>query len=144
MRQRQAAVINIGGTTDLGADKLADWLTDSGYQVTCLLGDPGLFAYGFDLVCLSVVFSWHAPVARDIALRVQAHSAVWCGGPGMFALAAWWRRETGLPLQRGLPGFPPFFAVLAGGLPPGEELRGGQGFGGLAQAADINATRRRA
>jgi pyruvate-formate lyase-activating enzyme len=98
-----AAVVNVSAPAyNLGAAKLADWLVTQGYHVTPLAGDPGLFAYGFDLVCLSVIFSWHAPRARDIALRVRAQSDVWCGGPGMFALAAWWKRETGLPLQRGL------------------------------------------
>src|SRR5947209_8050408 len=87
---------------NLGARKLTDWLRAQGSQVTYRGGDPGLFAYGHDLVCLSVVFSWHAPLARDIALRVKAHSEVWCGGPGMFALQSWWKRETGLECHRGL------------------------------------------
>ena len=56
---------------NLGVDKLTDWLRTQGDEVTVSDGDPGLFAYGFDRVCLSVIFSWHAPLARNIALRVK-------------------------------------------------------------------------
>jgi pyruvate-formate lyase-activating enzyme len=87
---------------NLGARKLTDWLRAQGHDVTYGDGDPGLFAYGYDLVCLSVIFSWQAPVARAIALRVRRQADVWCGGPGMFALTHWWKRETGLDCQRGL------------------------------------------
>ncbi len=81
---------------NLGAAKLADWLRSEGWTVTSVEGDPGMFSLGFDLVALSVIFSWNAPLAREIALRVAANSDVWCGGPGMAALAHWWRAETGL------------------------------------------------
>lgn len=86
----------------LGAAKLADWLRSQGHCVDRAAGDPGVFGYGYDLVCLSVVFSWHAPLARDIALRLKDHADVWCGGPGMYALHHWWKRETGLDVQRGV------------------------------------------
>lgn len=87
---------------NLGAHKLADWLSIQGYQVTYYDGDPGLFSYGYDLVALSVIFSWDAPTARDIAVRVKSNSDVWAGGPGLFALGNWWKRETGLDCVRGL------------------------------------------
>lgn len=86
----------------LGAAKLADWLRSEGHDVTAWQGDPGMFSLGYDLVCLSVVFSYHAPIAREIALRVKANSEVWCGGPGMDRLAKWWREETGLDVVRGI------------------------------------------
>ncbi|MGH2365703.1 MAG: cobalamin B12-binding domain-containing protein [Chloroflexota bacterium] len=91
-----------GWTYNLGAAKLANWLRDEGWDVAEAAGDVGLLAYGYDLVALSVIFSWHAPLARDIALRVKANSEVWAGGPGLFALGPWWTRETGLQAQRGL------------------------------------------
>lgn len=87
---------------NLGARKLADWLRVEGHAVTYSYGDPGMFSTGYDLVCLSVIFSWHAPIARDIALRVQANSEVWCGGPGMDRLSKWWREQTGLDVTRGV------------------------------------------
>ncbi len=87
---------------NLGAHKLADWLAGQGYQVTRCDGDPGMFAYGYDLVALSVIFSWHAPAARDIALRVKANSDVWAGGPGLWALHRWWKRETDIECVHGL------------------------------------------
>jgi hypothetical protein len=86
---------------NLGAQKLADWHREQGHTVD-LTADPGLFATGYDRVCLSVIFSWHAPIARDIAMRVKAGSEVWCGGPGMFALARWWNQATGLETVPGL------------------------------------------
>ncbi len=55
-----------------------------------------------DLMCLSVIFSWHAPIAREIALRMKTRSEIWSGGPGLFALANWWKQETGLKIVRGL------------------------------------------
>lgn len=98
-----ALVINCSvGHYNLGARKLVDWLSSQRYQVDYTNGDPGMFALGYDLVCLSVVFSWHAVIARDIALRVKGQSEVWCGGPGMFAMANWWKRETGLECTKGL------------------------------------------
>lgn len=61
-----------------------------------------MFAFGYDLVALSVIFSWEAPIAKRIALQVKANSDVWCGGPGMFALKSWWERNTALPMHQGL------------------------------------------
>jgi|SRR5581483_6033841 len=93
---------------NLGARKLSDWLRTQRDIVTWAEGDPGLFAYGYDRVCLSVIFSWHAPLARTIALRIKDDAEVWCGGPGLFTLGHWWRQETGLSCVRGLdPRFEP-------------------------------------
>ncbi len=100
---KQALVLNCSAPHyNLGAHKLADWLPGQGYAVTSMDGDPGLWGLGADLVCLSVLFSWHAPLARDIALRMQDQADVWAGGPGLFALAHWWKQETGLEMVRGL------------------------------------------
>lgn len=99
----RALVVNCSAPHyNLGAAKLADWLRSDGIEVDVRQGDPGLFSYGYDLVALSVIFSWHAPIAREIALHVQSSAEVWCGGPGMFALAKWWTRETGLTATTGL------------------------------------------
>lgn len=100
---RRALVVNCSAPHySLGAAKLADWLRACGNEVTEAAGDPGLFSLDYDLVALSVVFSWHAPIARDVALRVMAHAEVWCGGPGMTALVKWWRVETGLECTPGI------------------------------------------
>ena len=99
----KAIVINCSAKHyNLGQAKLADWLTSQGHTVEAHSGDPHLFAYGFDLVCLSVVFSWDAPAARQLALRLKGNSEVWCGGPGMTGLSHWWKRETGLECHTGL------------------------------------------
>lgn len=103
----RAIVVNCSSTPthtcyNLGARKLADWLRTQGYQVTYYDGDPGMWELDVSLVALSVIFSWHAPLAREIALRMKNRAEVWCGGPGMFALASWWRKETGLEVTRGL------------------------------------------
>lgn len=90
------------GYYNLGAAKLANWLRERGDTVHTFDGDPGLFMPDADLVCLSVIFSWHAPLARDIAERVKGRAEVWAGGPGLFALGKWWRDETGLTAVRGL------------------------------------------
>lgn len=87
---------------NLGLAKLADYLRADGDDVTEVNGDPGMFALGYDRVCVGVIFSWHAPIARDVALRVKDHAEVWAGGPGLFALAKWWAEQTSLPLQVGL------------------------------------------
>lgn len=57
-----------------------------------------------DLVCLSIIFSWNAPIAREIAIRMKDRAEIWCGGPGMFTptLERWWRKETGLEVVKGL------------------------------------------
>lgn len=87
---------------NLGARKLADWHAEHGYRVEMCNGDPGLFTLGYERVCLSVIFSWHATLAREIAFRVQGEAEVWCGGPGMHALRNWWRAETGLEASAGV------------------------------------------
>ena len=94
----QAGVKTAGSISgySLGAAKLANWLRSEGHEVTEWGGDPGMFALGYDLVCLSVIFSWHAPLACGIALRVKEHSEVWCGGPGMTDIVGWWKEQTGL------------------------------------------------
>jgi hypothetical protein len=96
-------VINVSAPHyNLGAHKLADWFRAQGVDVLRCDGDPGLFLPRADRVCLSVIFSWHAPLAAAIALRVKATADVWAGGPGLFALAKWWREQIGLPCHRGL------------------------------------------
>jgi hypothetical protein len=103
MRSLGSLVVNCSAPHyNLGALKLYRWLADQGQNVALFEGDPGLFASGHEAVYLSCVFSWHAPLAREIAWRVRGHAEVFCGGPGMFALGNWWRRETGLEAQRGL------------------------------------------
>lgn len=100
---KRAAVVNVSHPHyNLGAAKLSNWLRDQGYAVEEFAGDPGMFVLGFDLVAVSVIFTWHAPIAREIAWRVEGLSEVWAGGPGLFRLAEWWKRETGLDCQIGL------------------------------------------
>jgi hypothetical protein len=100
---KRAAVINVSHPHyNLGAAKLANWLTAEGYNVETFGGDPGLFVEGFDLIALSVIFTWHALIAREIAWRVAGKAEVWAGGPGMFRLKDWWHQETGLHASIGL------------------------------------------
>lgn len=87
---------------NLGARKCFDWLRSQGHETAYHDGDPGLWELDADSVWLSVIFSWHAPVARQIALRMKATAEVHAGGPGLFALANWWERETGLRIVKGL------------------------------------------
>lgn len=98
----KALVVNCSPGYNLGANKIISYLRGNGHIVDFQTGDPGIFAYGYDVVYLSVVFSWHAPIAREIALRMKGNSDIECGGPGMFALGNWWQRETGLNSQIGL------------------------------------------
>ncbi len=87
---------------NLASHKLTDWLRANRDSVARYDGDPGLFSYEADTVYLSVVFSWHALVARDIALRLRDHAEIHVGGPGMFALGKWWHEQTGLDAHKGL------------------------------------------
>ncbi len=99
----KAVVINCSAPHyNLGAHKCADWLRELGYQTHYHDGDPGMWELDADLVALSCIFSWHAPLARTIALRMKERAEVWAGGPGLFALARWWQKETGLNIVRGL------------------------------------------
>lgn len=102
---RRAAVVNCSAPRyNLGAEKLARWLTQQGFAVAPAWHDTALLLYHDqpDLVALSVLFSWDAPRARDLALRFRNRAEVWCGGPGMTYLAGWWHRETGLRAHVGL------------------------------------------
>jgi hypothetical protein len=93
-----ALVVNCSAPLyNLGAAKLANWLRASGYSVDewKSKADPGLLLFGYDLVCLSVIFSWDAVKARDLAIRLRSACEVWAGGPGLYQLQGWWKRETG-------------------------------------------------
>jgi hypothetical protein len=81
---------------NLGAERLADWRTLEGDEVTRLAGDPGMFVLGFDKVYLSAIFSWHTPIAREIVARVKGHADVEAGGPGFYAVRRWFALETGV------------------------------------------------
>jgi len=99
----KAVVINCSAPHyNLGARKCADWLRTQGHTVAYYDGDPGMWELDADLVAISCIFSWHAPRALEIARRMKDRAEVWAGGPGLFALASWWRKETGLCVVRGL------------------------------------------
>lgn len=102
--RRSVVVINCSKRDyNLGARKCADWLRSQGDEVIYYDGDPGpLWTAHADLVCLSIIFSWDAPTARNIALRTKQHAEVWAGGPGLFALRKWWSDQTGLTMVKGL------------------------------------------
>lgn len=86
---------------NLGALKLFDWRKSEGVDVEYCNGDPGLFTGTPDRVWLSVIFSWHAPIASEIAFRYP-RSVVEVGGPGMFHLKSWWKEQTGRDCVMGL------------------------------------------
>lgn len=93
----RALVVNASAKCyNLGAEKLHAWLTETGYEVTRINGDPGILSYGYALVAVSVIFTWHAPIAVDVANRLKDECEVWCGGPGLFALRKWFTAQTGL------------------------------------------------
>lgn len=84
----------------LAARKLYEWRKSEGADVEYHDGDPGLFDRGgATKIWLSVVFSWDAPLAADIAVRYRRFAEVEAGGPGLFRLQGWWERETGLPCK---------------------------------------------
>lgn len=91
---------------NLGARKCADWLRGQGVACDYYDGDPGLPVWEgereIDLVALSVIFSWQAEVALQIALQMKDRAEVWCGGPGMSGLIPWWKLQTGLLCHRGI------------------------------------------
>jgi hypothetical protein len=108
-----ALVINCSAPHyNLGTAKLENWLRSQGHTVDVgevfkskRRGKSARFPknlHGYDLVCLSVIFSCDAPAARRIALAVKANSEVWCGGPGIWALQHWWKAETGLACTVGI------------------------------------------
>lgn len=101
MTLKRAIVVNCSAPHyNLGAAKLANWLRAQGYSV--VEGGEQDVSGTFDLVCLSVIFSEHARRARRIALATKHRAEVWCGGPGIWALAKWWKRETGLDCTLGV------------------------------------------
>ena len=87
---------------NLGARKLFEWRKREGADVEYFDGDPGLMARSASKVWLSVIFSWHAPLAVEIAWRFKLTSVVEAGGPGLFALKSWWEEQTGIPCAAGL------------------------------------------
>lgn len=98
MANISSAVINCSAPYyNLGAHKIAD---RSG-ALYCD-GDPGLFLGAVDRIYLSVIFSWDVQTALQVAMRYKGIADIECGGPGMFALASWWKDKTGIAVHRGL------------------------------------------
>lgn len=90
----KAAVINLSHPHyNLGADKLTTWLNSQGWAVERFSCDPGLFMAGFDLVCVSAIFSWD--VRKGVQIARRADCEVWAGGPGFLHMADWWAQHTG-------------------------------------------------
>lgn len=80
---------------NLGADKLTNFLLGQGYVVDTATHTP-LWHLGYDLVCLSVIFSWHVDRAIAVAQIVKDSSEVWIGGPAMSYNHARFTSETGI------------------------------------------------
>jgi hypothetical protein len=95
---RNAAVINCSKVYNLGTKKLTNWLRAEGYTVH----DKIRAGVVYDLIALSVIFSWDAPFALQIAMQYKDSSEVWAGGPGLYVLRNWWHKETGLECQVGV------------------------------------------
>ena len=88
MSTRRAAVINLSHPHyNLGSEKLATWLESGGWAVERFSSDPGLFMVGFDLVCISAIFSWDLLGGIQIARRADCE--VWAGGPAFLRMADW-------------------------------------------------------
>jgi hypothetical protein len=85
---RRAAVVTVGARREsLGALKLARWLRRTGWEVD-ERQEVGMVAplydRGYDLVCLSAVFSWRLPALCAMARFARASGAeVWVGGPAV-------------------------------------------------------------
>ena len=98
---KRAAVINLSHPHyNLGAEKLSAWLSASGWTVERFSSDPGLFAVGFDLICISAIFSWDLLAGVQLARRATCE--VWAGGPAFLKMARWWKDQTGLDAHVGL------------------------------------------
>lgn len=99
----RALVVNVSAPYyNLGAAKLAQYLRAQGHEAHEAGFYSPLLDRHYDLVCLSVIFSWDAPRAASMARAAQQHAEVWAGGPGLFSLAAWWTEQTGFEAQIGL------------------------------------------
>src|SRR3990167_969430 len=91
-------VINVSAPYyNLGAHKLRDWLINQNQPVEYFDGDPGFLASSADHVYLSIIFSWHAPLAVEIAHHYLDHAQVECGGAGKFGLGKWGVEQTRNP-----------------------------------------------
>lgn len=102
---KRALVITVGSKTEsLGAQKLAAWLSRTGWHVeqsTTL----GIFDEGFDLYALSAVFSWRLPDLVRIARQAKVWGEVWIGGPAVSfhqANREYVVKQTGIQPQFGI------------------------------------------
>lgn len=97
----KVAVLNLSHPHyNLGAAKLATWLRSRGDEVEEHPSDPGMFLLGYDLVCLSAIFSWDVP--KGVAPALRCGCEVWAGGPGFLEMVGWWKHATGLDATVGL------------------------------------------
>lgn len=99
---KKALVLNCSKGYNLGAKKLSDWLIGQNWSVDYLNNPMLRTFYGYQLICISVIFSWDAIFARNVVWRVGDSCEIWAGGPGLFALKNWWKKQTGLSCQYGL------------------------------------------
>jgi len=98
---KRALIVNCSTAHyNLATHKLFNWLTSLGVPCDRFDGDPGLWGFpveSYDLVCLSVIFSWDAPLAANLANRYKDTATIWSGGPGLVALGKWWAEKTDCP-----------------------------------------------
>lgn len=80
---KTASVVTVGNKGEsLGAMKLSNWLSRTGYSVS---HDTAVFptTERKDLYAFSVVFSWRIPELIEMVNAVGAESEVWIGGPAV-------------------------------------------------------------
>lgn len=93
---KRALVVNCSAPNyNLGAAKLHNYLTRSGWHSE--LATDCIFPT-YDLVCVSVIFSWDVDKAIAVANRVKGSCEVWVGGPAMSYNHDRFTRETGIPV----------------------------------------------
>lgn len=85
---------------NLGLEKGRLWWDAQGATVEVAADIPSLFLYGYNVVWISAIFSWHVPALIEIAqIAIRSGCQVEVGGPGTFGVCDMIYAETGLHPQ---------------------------------------------
>src|SRR5579884_2034767 len=102
---KSAMIITVGSPKEsLGALKLANWLTRTGWKVTQRT-ELGYFDRQYDLYCFSAVFSWRLPKLVEMVRQAKRWGEVWIGGPAVsfhHDNRAYVEQETGIKPHIGI------------------------------------------
>jgi hypothetical protein len=97
----KALVINCSSDYNLGCEKLANWLKQSGHDITNAGKDITNFDH-YNNIYLSAIYTWDIPAMTKLVQQIPAGTKVEIGGPAASVMADYILLKTGIKPKIGL------------------------------------------